>query len=156
MSIQCADADNRAARPYFVTFDLEAKRLVFESTTTSRHSGEIRSASNDRIEFSINVDYGKIDLVWQRQTNKMVWAGIGDGIIFLTVRWKANARGGFPKSSRWSLAVIRWHAARTGWQKAICCDAWELALLSHFPAEDGEDRLTMRPFSFAALIRSSL
>jgi hypothetical protein len=77
LSIQCADADNRAARPYFVTFDLEAKRLVFESTTTSRHSGEIRSASNDRIEFSINVDYGKIDLVWQRQTNKMVWAGIG-------------------------------------------------------------------------------
>jgi hypothetical protein len=78
VSIQCADADNRAARPYFVTFDFEAKRLVFQSNSTRPSSGEIRSASNDRIEFSINGDYGKIDLVWDLRTNKMVWAGLGE------------------------------------------------------------------------------
>jgi hypothetical protein len=83
-SMRCADG--KASRPYFATFDPQTGRLVFESTTRSLHAGDIRSAVDDRIAFSIKVDYGAIELVLERQNNKMIWAGIaGDAFRPLLV-----------------------------------------------------------------------
>jgi hypothetical protein len=74
-SLRCADP--KVSRPFFVTFDLETGRVVFESTIGSRHSGEIRKIEGERIAFSIGADHGRIDLVLDRGGgDRMVWAGI--------------------------------------------------------------------------------
>ncbi|MDO9298647.1 hypothetical protein [Bradyrhizobium sp.] len=74
ISIRCAD--DKTPKPYFATFDLDSKRVVFESSMRSFHAGQIKSANDDQIEFSIKADYGNIDLVWERQRRRMTWAGI--------------------------------------------------------------------------------
>lgn len=72
-SIRC---DGKVGRPYFVTFDPDSKRVVFESTIRSFHKGEIAKLTDDSVTFSIAVDYGRIEFVWQPQRQTMVWAGI--------------------------------------------------------------------------------
>ena len=74
VSVRCAD--DKAPKPYFATFDLDAKRVVFESTIRNFHVGQIRSASGDEVEFSIRGNFGKIDLIWERQKSRMLWAGL--------------------------------------------------------------------------------
>jgi hypothetical protein len=74
VSIRCAD--EKAPNPYFATFDLDTKRVVFESPLRGFYVGEIRNTADDEIGFSIKGNYGKIDLVWERQNNRMFWAGL--------------------------------------------------------------------------------
>lgn len=78
-SIRCTDG--KAPRPYFATFDLETNRLVFESSIRSLHAGEIKGVSDDRIQFSIKADDGRIDLTWDWQHGRMIWAGISADTI---------------------------------------------------------------------------
>jgi hypothetical protein len=73
-------------RPYFATFDIDAKTVVFEtppvSGTTSfgvnTKSGEIISATDGRIEFTVPVLPGRLDLILDRGQKTMVWPGLDD------------------------------------------------------------------------------
>ncbi|MBH5368326.1 hypothetical protein [Bradyrhizobium glycinis] len=72
-------------RPYFATFDVDAKAVVFETPPIdvetnfgiTTRSGEIISTNDGKIEFMLRVRPGRIDLIFDR--NKMMtWPGLDD------------------------------------------------------------------------------
>ncbi|KYG97399.1 hypothetical protein [Bradyrhizobium sp. DOA1] len=73
-------------RPYFATFDVDAKTIVFETPPINidtnfginAHSGEIISATDGKIEFMLRVYPGKIDLIFDRIKKTMTWPGFDD------------------------------------------------------------------------------
>jgi hypothetical protein len=74
VSIRCADEFDK--QPYFVTYDLETKHVVFESTVGNLLGGEILVASDERIDISLSVVGGKLLLFFDRQKNRMGWPGL--------------------------------------------------------------------------------
>lgn len=73
-------------RPYFATFDIDAKEVVFEtppfSSATSfginAYSGDVISAKDGKIEFIVPVVPGRLDLIFDRGQKTMTWPGIDD------------------------------------------------------------------------------
>ncbi|AMA60375.1 hypothetical protein [Bradyrhizobium sp. CCGE-LA001] len=74
------------ARPYFATFDVDAKTIVFETPPINietnfginAHSEEIISATDGKIEFMLRVRPGRIDLIFDRNKKTMTWPGFDD------------------------------------------------------------------------------
>ena len=73
-------------RPYFATFDIDAKAVVFETPSASvetnfginAYSGEVVSTEDGKIEFNLSVLLGRLDLIFDRNQGTMTWPGIGD------------------------------------------------------------------------------
>jgi len=73
-------------RPYFATFDIDAKAVVFETPPASvetdfginAYSGEVVSTEDEKIEFILSVRPGRLDLTYDRNQRTMTWPGIGD------------------------------------------------------------------------------
>ncbi|MGC0389429.1 MULTISPECIES: hypothetical protein [Bradyrhizobium] len=73
-------------RPYFATFDIDAKAVVFETPPIdvetnfgiNVHSGEIISTNDGKIEFILHVRPGRIDLIFDRNRKTMTWPGFDD------------------------------------------------------------------------------
>ncbi|ALK08427.1 hypothetical protein [Blastochloris viridis] len=72
--------------PYFATFDIDAKAVVFETPPLSIesysgigvHAGEITSmgdGADGKIEFMLRAFRGRIDLIFDRIQNTMFWPG---------------------------------------------------------------------------------
>ena len=74
------------ARPYFATFDVDAKAVVFETPPIdvetnfgiNVHSGEIISINNGKIELMLRVHPGLINLIFDRNKKTMTWPGLED------------------------------------------------------------------------------
>lgn len=74
------------ARPYFATFDVEAKAVVFETPPINVEtnfginalSGEIISTNDGKIEFVLHVRPGRLDLIFDRNQKTMSWPGLED------------------------------------------------------------------------------
>lgn len=74
------------ARPYFATFDVDAKAVVFETPPIdletnfgiTTRSGEINSKNDGKIEFMLRVRAGRIDLIFDRNKKTMTWPGFDD------------------------------------------------------------------------------
>lgn len=75
------------ARPYFATFDIDAKTVVLESPPASMATpnginmfvGEINSVGNGidgRIDFTLRVDPGKLNLILDCSRRRMIWPGL--------------------------------------------------------------------------------
>ena len=73
-------------RPYFATFDVDAKTVVLETPAASvetnfginTYSGEIYSSEGGKIELLLSVVPGKLGLIFDRNQKTMTWPGIGD------------------------------------------------------------------------------
>ncbi|QDF40145.1 hypothetical protein FJN17_22675 [Bradyrhizobium symbiodeficiens] len=73
-------------RPYFATFDVDTKTVVFETPPINvetnfginAHSGEIISTNDGKIEFMLRVRPGRIDLTFHRNQKTMIWPGLED------------------------------------------------------------------------------
>lgn len=73
-------------RPYFATFDIDAKAVVFETPPINvetnfginAFSGEIVSSSDGKIEFLVRVLPGRLDLIFDRNQRTMTWPGLDD------------------------------------------------------------------------------
>ncbi|MEH2528374.1 MULTISPECIES: hypothetical protein [unclassified Bradyrhizobium] len=73
-------------RPYFATFDIDAKAVVFETPPMNvetnfginAYSGEIISTEDGKIEFIVPVLPGRLDLIFDRDQKTMTWPGIDD------------------------------------------------------------------------------
>lgn len=75
-SVRCSDG--KAPFPYFATFDIEARKAAFQaSSSASSARGDIRSVTDEKIEFTIRGDGGSLDFEFQRRQMRMLWAGIG-------------------------------------------------------------------------------
>jgi len=81
-SVRCEGGD--PVRPYFATFDIDAKAIVFETPPTNveaysginLRAGEIISTENGRIEFIVPVLPGRLDLIFDRNQKTMTWPGM--------------------------------------------------------------------------------
>jgi hypothetical protein len=73
-------------RPYFATFDIDAKAVVFETPPIdvetnfgiNVHSGEIISTNDGKIEFMLRVRPGRLDLIFDRNQKMLTWPGFDD------------------------------------------------------------------------------
>ncbi|WP_027573117.1 hypothetical protein [Bradyrhizobium sp. WSM1743] len=73
-------------RPYFATFDVDAKAVVFETPPINVEtnfginalSGEIISTNDGKIEFVLHVRPGRLDLIFDRNQKTMSWPGLED------------------------------------------------------------------------------
>ncbi|MBB5045752.1 hypothetical protein HNR60_000487 [Rhodopseudomonas rhenobacensis] len=77
------------ARPYFVTFDIDAKAVVFETppldletySDANVYPGDISSVGHgagEKIEFIVRGLPGRIDLIFDRDQKTMTWPGLED------------------------------------------------------------------------------
>ncbi|WP_142250879.1 hypothetical protein [Bradyrhizobium sp. UNPF46] len=73
-------------RPYFATFDIDAKAVVFETppmnveaySGINLRAGEIISTENGKVGFVISVLPGRLDLIFDRNQKTMTWPGLDD------------------------------------------------------------------------------
>ncbi|AWM09547.1 hypothetical protein [Bradyrhizobium symbiodeficiens] len=73
-------------RPYFATFDVDTKTVVFETPPINvetnfginAYSGEINSTSNGKFEFVVRIGPGRVDLIFDRNQKTMTWQGLED------------------------------------------------------------------------------
>jgi hypothetical protein len=72
-SIRCADEFNNQA--HFFTYDLQARRLMFESPVGNIHPGEILADNDEKLEFVIHA-IGKILLSYDRKREVVYWPGL--------------------------------------------------------------------------------
>lgn len=85
-------------RPYFATFDVDAKAVVFETPPTNvetnfginAHSGEIISTNDGEIEFVLHVRPGRFDLIFNRDRKTMSWPGLEDPTFRPTLTHQCN------------------------------------------------------------------
>lgn len=83
-SVQCEGGV--PVRPYFATFDTDAKAVVFETPPINvetnfginAYSGEIISTNDGKIEFMLRVLPGRLDLIFDRNQKTMTWPGLDD------------------------------------------------------------------------------
>ncbi len=72
-SIRCADGFNK--QTYFLTYDLQTKRLVFESPVGNIHRGEILAANEETLDLILHA-IGKLLVSYDRKRNVMYWPGL--------------------------------------------------------------------------------
>lgn len=85
-------------RPYFATFDMDAKAVVLETAPDSietnfginAYSGEIISTEDGKIKFIVPVASGRIDLIFDRAQKTMTWLGLDNDIIRPTLKHKCT------------------------------------------------------------------
>ena len=85
-------------RPYFATFDIDAKAVVFETSPSSvetnfginAYSGEIISTEDEKIKFILPVPSGRIDLTFDRARKTMTWPGLDDDLFRPTLNHKCS------------------------------------------------------------------
>ncbi|MET4290260.1 hypothetical protein ABIB06_001032 [Bradyrhizobium sp. LB8.2] len=73
-------------RPYFATFDIDAKAVVIETPPINVEtnfginalSGEIIPTNDGKIEFVLRVRPGRLDLIFDRNQKTMTWPGLDD------------------------------------------------------------------------------
>jgi hypothetical protein len=73
-------------RPYFATFDINAKAVVLETPPISvetnfgikTYSGEIVSTEDGKVEFIVPLRPGRLDLIFDRNQKTMIWPGMDD------------------------------------------------------------------------------
>jgi hypothetical protein len=73
-------------RPYFATFDVDAKTVVLETPPASvetnfginTYSGEIVSSEGGKVEVLLFALPGRLGLIFDRNQKTMTWPGIGD------------------------------------------------------------------------------
>src|SRR4051812_7690773 len=76
-------------RPYFATFDIDAKAVVLETAPSSietnfginAYSAEIISTEDEKITIIVPVPSGRVDLIFDRTRKTMTWPGIRDDIF---------------------------------------------------------------------------
>jgi hypothetical protein len=74
------------ARPYFATFDVDAKIVVLETPPANietnfgvnTYSGEIVSSEGGKVEVLLSLLPGRMSLIFDRNQRTMTWPGIGD------------------------------------------------------------------------------
>ncbi|MCK1267591.1 MULTISPECIES: hypothetical protein [unclassified Bradyrhizobium] len=102
-SIRCET--EAPARPYFVTFDLGAQSVAFETPPADVTSysginlrvGAVTSeAADSKITFFLQVVSGRIDLVFDRDRNMLIWPGLDDSSLRPTLYHSCKA--GRPRS----------------------------------------------------------
>lgn len=85
-------------RPYFATFDIDAKAVVLESSPISvetnfginAYSGEVISAEDEKIKLIVPVPSGRIDLIFDRARKTMTWPGMDNDIFRPTLNHKCS------------------------------------------------------------------
>jgi hypothetical protein len=71
-SIECAWIE-----PYYVTFDTDAKHVIFESPAQMRLRGRIIHSTEERLDFDLlRVGSSKSDLIWNAKDKKLTWVGV--------------------------------------------------------------------------------
>jgi hypothetical protein len=66
-------------QPYHLTFDTDAKTVVFEGLANRAFPGKIKPISTERIEFEVKAESKpKSDLILNRNTQMVTWVGIPD------------------------------------------------------------------------------
>jgi hypothetical protein len=80
-SIECA-----WVQPYYVTFDTETKRAIFESPASRQLRGRITNAAEGRLDFYLlMVSEPKFDLIWNFHDKKLTWVGLPHDVTRQTV-----------------------------------------------------------------------
>jgi hypothetical protein len=83
VSVRCTETPQQ--RPdfafYFATFDVETKKLIFETTLGGTFRGELTSVDDERIEFWIKVIINKMHLVFDRRRNQMIFPGFPASVL---------------------------------------------------------------------------
>lgn len=85
-------------RPYFATFDIDAKAVVLESAPDNietnfginAYSGEITSTEDGKIKLIVPVLSGRVDLIFDHAQKTMTWPGLDDNIIRPTLKHKCT------------------------------------------------------------------
>jgi hypothetical protein len=63
--------------PYFVTFDTDGRRVVFESPAGSALAGRIHASTTEKIDFDLlRAGQSKFDLTWSHGDGKLTWIGL--------------------------------------------------------------------------------
>ena len=79
VSIRCEGKYNQQQQPYFVTYDLQTNRFVFESPVGNLLPGEIVTANDGRLDLSLSASGGRILLSFDRKRGVMRWPGMPAG-----------------------------------------------------------------------------
>jgi hypothetical protein len=79
MSVRCDGQYFREPQPYFVTFDIEKSRFVFERAGGNIVTGEIISANDEQLDLSLRGAGGRILLSFNRKRNIVTWPGLPAG-----------------------------------------------------------------------------
>lgn len=79
MSVRCDGKHYNKSQPYFVTFDIESRRLVFEWVESGIIVGEIASTNDERLDLSLNGVGGRVLASFNRKNNRMTWPGLSGG-----------------------------------------------------------------------------
>lgn len=79
MSVRCDGQYFRDPQPYFMTFDIETNHFVFERAGGNIITGEIISATDDRLDLSLRGTGGRILLSFNRTRNMVTWPGLPAG-----------------------------------------------------------------------------
>src|SRR4051794_31765976 len=75
-SIRCDGQYYQQQQPYFVTYDLDTGRFVFERPGGNKLPGEIIAVNDTQLDLSLRVDGGRILLSFNRERNVMTWPGM--------------------------------------------------------------------------------
>jgi hypothetical protein len=79
MSVRCDGSYFAEPQPYFMTFDIEKRRFVFERAGGNILTGEITSGNDERLDLSLRGAGGRILLSFDRKRNMMTWPGMPAG-----------------------------------------------------------------------------
>lgn len=76
ISIRCDGKYDQQQQPYFVTYDIETNRFVFENPGGNKLPGEIIAVNDAQLDFSLRAEGGRILLSFDRKRNAMTWPGM--------------------------------------------------------------------------------
>lgn len=79
MSVRCDGSYYAEPQPYFMTFDIEKRRFVFERVGGNIITGEIISANDEQLDLSLRGAGGRILLSFNRKRNMITWPGMPAG-----------------------------------------------------------------------------
>ena len=79
MSVRCDGQSYEERQPYFMTFDIEKGRAVFENVGGNIVTGEITSANDEELELSLRGSGGRILVSFNRKRSVMIWPGLPAG-----------------------------------------------------------------------------
>ena len=83
-SVRCDDGDS--GRPYFATFDLDSKAVLFETPPSSAedtfgsniYSGTVETTEYDKVVFTLRNMSRRIQLVFDQKDRTMIWPGFDE------------------------------------------------------------------------------
>jgi hypothetical protein len=79
ISLRCDGQYFREPQPYFMTFDIEKRRFVFERAGGNIITGDITSVNDELLDLSLRGVGGRILSSFERKRNLMRWPGMPAG-----------------------------------------------------------------------------